>query len=184
LAQPELGTRYMPSAEPPPVAPPARVLPASALAAGVAILGQTGRVDSSAGRDVPIVGERASGGESVIELRPRCARLSVRVPSHAIAPAGPAVDPAGVEPRPAPAGERVVRAGTTVRWRDGAVAGAVSADAQLGAEVEPAGGLRCFDACRGGGCASAVLCFDPRDIVDGTAGPGGLLDDPGDTNED
>lgn len=176
LAQPELGTRYLPSAEAPPLAPPARVLPAAALAAGAPILGRTGRVDSSAGRDVPIVGERAGGSETWVELRPPCARLLLRVPSHAIVSAaeeGMPVDPA----LPAPGG-LVVRAGAAVRWRDGSAAGTVTRDAPLGAEVEPAGGLRCFDPCRGAGCASAVLCFDPRDLAGAGGGLGGTLDDP------
>jgi len=177
LAQPELGTRYLPSAEAPALAPPTRVLPAATLAAGVPVLGQTGRVDSSAGRDVPIVGERAGGSETWVELRPRCARILARVPTHVItASEGMPGDP--MAPRmPAP-GELVARAGAAVRWRDGSTAGTVTRDAPLGDELEPSGALRCFDPCRGEGCATAVLCFDPSDVVDPRGGLGGSLDDP------
>lgn len=175
LAQPELGTRYLPSAAPPPIAAAARVLPAAVLAAGTPILGQTGRVDSSAGRDVPIVGERAGGSETWVELRPPCARLLVRVPTHAITSAATAeADP---PPPPLP-GQPIARAGAAVRWRDGSPAGTVTRDAPLGDELESAGALRCFDLCPGEGCASAVLCFDPSDLVDPRAGPAGSLDTP------
>lgn len=164
IGRPDVGTRYLPSAERP-AAPPVNVVPASA----GAILGQTGRVEST--RDLPVYGAEPRGAESLVELRPRCARLVVRVPTHALGTAAGAIPEAPGGP---PGDGVLVRAGTAVRWRDGSEAGVVTRDVRL-SEVEGTGALRCFVPCEG--CVE--VCFDRRALREPGAGPSAILDAPG-----
>ncbi len=135
-----VGTRYLPSA-PVTLEPTPRVLSPDVLPAALPILGRTGRVDAALPVAYPVHDEGVRGGESFVELRARCGRLVVRVPSHAVVDAPPADPPApDASPRTGP----TVRAGTIVHWRDGRAAGVTTRTVQLGAEFAPSGRRRCF----------------------------------------
>lgn len=181
LAQVDVGTRYLPSAELP-RPETGRVLAGEVLAAAVPVLGQTGRIESSAPIDAPVYSEEPRGGEMLAELRPPCARIVVRVPPHTLGPReGSTTSEAREEPSAA-----AVRAGARIHWRDGTNAGVVTREVALVDEAESAGARRCFrhalrPAPEGSAAdpTSAVeLCFDRRDVIDPGAGAATRLDDP------
>jgi hypothetical protein len=152
LERADVGTRYVPSRgfeEPSSVRGWVR---ADALAAAVPIVGGTGRVESHAPIGVPVVAIEGSGSEVLAQIRPRCARLTVRMPAHAIGAtdfiAGTLV---GESPEP-----YVVRAGAPLYWRDGTEAGVVATDVRFARELEPSGERRCF---------SRVIVFEPREVA-------------------
>ncbi len=172
----DVGTRYLPSPELPRPSVD-RALRGDVLAAAVPVLGQTGRVEASAASDVPVYEVTTHGGELLVELRPPCGRLLVRVPSHAVVSASAPAQLAPETPRSGPS----VRAGATVRWRDGTPAGVALRQVTLATEAEPVDRLRCFVlALRDDDDPTATLqlCFDRRDVLEPGAGPALLLDDP------
>lgn len=174
LAQADVGTRYLPSAELAPAAA-AHALRGDAIGSGAAVLGITGPIESAGGGDVSVYATAMRGAEALVELRPRCGRIVVRAPAHALA--DHAGEPVVSERETLRADAIVVRAGTTVRWRGGGYAGTVTRDTALDEEVEPSGRLRCF---RGSAAGAGIeLCFDRRDVVDPRYGAGEALDAPG-----
>lgn len=178
LSRADVGTRYLPSAELPP-AQPTGGLDGAALAAAVPILGQTGRVEAREPVAAPVYAERPRGAETLVELRPPCARVVVRVPSHAIVPWQPQANE-----EPAAPGTVVVRAGAIVRWRGGAHAGVATRDVVPGVEVEGDGVRRCFrrmlhQGIDDGDPNSYVdLCFAREDVREAGAAPSSRLGDP------
>lgn len=174
-----VGTRYLPSA-PAERDEPEGWLAADALHAGVPILGQTGRVQSSAAHaDAPVYAIEAGGSEARVELRPRCGRLRVRVPAHVVrAPDSVVLG----EHTPSPPAPPFAEAGTALYWPGGREAGTVTARIGLGPEEvgESTATHRCFArALHASAEASVVLCVR-RDAVDepgaaarGLAAPGG-----------
>lgn len=158
----DVGTSYLPSA-PNEAVTSGRVLSGDALAAGVPVIGQTGRVEGTS--DVAIVASTDRGSEALVELRPACARLVVRVPIHTIAERAivSEADEAGTG--------QLVRAGARLSFRDGARAGVVEHDVRFAREVDPNGDRRCFVH------EELELCVERRDLGE-DARPSGLLDDP------
>ncbi len=178
LGPTEVGTRYLPSAEPPP-ATPLRMVAGEAMAAGTAVLGQTGRVQSSELDGAPVYAEEARAGEALVELRPTCARVIVRVPPHVVVAREPPPPPAASS---APSGPSA-RAGAVVRWRGGREAGVTVREVALEREVEGDGPRRrCFlrsAAEAASPPAGLELCFDRRDLVEPGMGAARRLDEPG-----
>lgn len=166
LAPEEVGTRYLPSPEPSPE-PPVRWLPAGAIP--LAILGQTGRLQAHDAHWV--FGMQVRGSESLVLLRPQCARIRVRVPTHALLELSEQAS--SDAPQRAPGAGVTVRGGTPVRWRDGRAAGVVTRDVRLH-EVEPSSRMRCFAVCEG--CVE--LCVDRRALAGPGSGAASLLDPP------
>lgn len=103
----DIGTRYLPSA-PIDRSPRALTLSADAVAAGVPILGQTGRLEGERGEPLPVYATHGRGAsELLVELRPSCARIEVRVPAHVVVETGTgplverrALDSDGAVPEP------------------------------------------------------------------------------------
>jgi hypothetical protein len=179
LTRADVGTRYLPSA-PRETAPSRRALRPEVLASAVPIVGRTGRVDAALPLAFPVHAEDPRGGETRVELRPRCGRLVVRVPSHAVMDVEPTVpEPPAVV---ATAGPRVP-AGTPVHWRDGRQAGVVTHEVVLSRELAPSGRRRCFahalrPATPADPAPELELCFDRGSIRDPEVGPARRLDAP------
>lgn len=183
LARTEVGTRYLPSARPS-LAAASRALRADVLAARVPILGRTGRVDADLPRPEPVHAVVPRGGELLAELRPRCGRLVVRVPTHALSDLSdePSDEPS-VEDEPAPTDAPSFPAGTRIRWRDGREAGVVTRALTLAREVESPGGLRCFlhplrRASATDPSPDVELCFEPRAVLEPGLGRARQLGSP------
>jgi hypothetical protein len=162
----DVGTSFQPSA-PFPAARSGRALSRAALAAGVPVVGQTGRVEGT--RAVELAGVELRGSEALADVRVACARVIVRVPAHAIEPA------VAMQAPPVVSGPHTIRAGTRLFWREGAPAGSVASDVTFARETDPSGARRCFAAdLEGRGALD--LCVDRRDA--GDASPAVLLDPP------
>jgi len=154
LAARDVGTRYLPSAAPE-AATPTGLLAIDALRAGVPILGSTGHVQSSEGRgDVAVFAREAHGSELLVELRPRCAALRVRVPPHVVSDSIGSAAATALAPSAAPP---FVEPGAHIFWPDGRDAGTITRRVSAGEEVEAEGELRCF--------ARALHPSEPTDIV-------------------
>jgi hypothetical protein len=182
----DVGVRYLPS-EPQDESPSRRVLRGELLAAGVPVLGESGRVESVEARDVPVYAEVPRGSERSVELRPRCGRLVLRVPAHGVGDAAPILRPEGDLEERAGAAEtppaKVVSAGARVYWRDGRDAGVVARDVTLGDELEGSSGRRCFaralrPASEADPSPTLELCFDRHAVVDAGVGLARRLDAP------
>lgn len=79
----DVGTRYLMS-ETPAHTPAHHVLSGAAVASASAVLGQTGRLEGD-GEDLLVYARRElSAAELLVEVRPPCARLEVRVPAHVV----------------------------------------------------------------------------------------------------
>jgi hypothetical protein len=171
-----VGTRYLPS-PPPEVAAAAHVLSGGALVSGVAVLGRTGRLAAHAPVELPVHARAPRGGEQLVEVRTRCARVGVRVPARAVQP--PGVVLARVDGAPGPP---FVTARSPVFWANGQRAGAVVRRAPVRDEIDPVQGRRCFRHPLGRDPATAaavILCFRPHDVIDAGPAAGRRLDPPG-----
>jgi hypothetical protein len=170
----DYGTRYLPS-EGAAYGPSAVVIAREALAAAVPILGQTGRVEGS--EALAVYDQENARSEVLAEIRPRCARLVVRVPAQTLI-AAPGPNEAPAPERPAPA----IRAGAHLSWRDGTDAGRAAREARFDRESEPAGDRRCFvrsiEDATVDGAAFIELCVARADVIDPNARPASLLEDP------
>lgn len=177
LATQDVGTRYLPSPAPD-TATATGQLAIDALRAGVPIVGSTGRVHSSAGQtDVAVYAREARGSELIVELRPRCANLRVRVPAHVVSEF---VDTAIADAPVADDGPPFVEPGARIFWPDGTDAGTITDRVGTGQEVEARGALRCFArALQPNGQASVVLCFRSVDVFAPGQGLANNLSAPG-----
>lgn len=173
----DVGTRYLPS-DLPRAAPVQGRLSMDALRAGAPILGRTGRVHSTeTSGDVAVHARERRGGEEIVELRPRCARLSVRVPAHVVSEPMGAIG--GIVPGPSDA-PPYVEPGTRIFWRDGRDAGIITRRVTAGDEVGAAGDLRCFArALHRDAEPSVVLCFERAAVVTPGRNAAGSLSSPG-----
>jgi hypothetical protein len=192
LASADLGTRYLPSA---PVDRSTRAvtLSADAVAAGVPILGQTGRLEGERGEPLPVYATHGRGAsELLVELRPPCARVEVRVPAHVVmddeaareADVSSAAE-AEVPEAPGHASGPSVEPGAAITFRDGRAAGVVARRTNLLSELAPREARRCFrvelrDIPEGTEDEAAwlELCFDRRVVMDPGAGVAARLDAP------
>lgn len=173
----DVGTRYLPS-EPPEAVPMQGLLSAETLRAGVPIVGRTGRVQSSEIRtDVVVHARERRDADEIVELRPRCARLSVRVPARVVR------EPAGLlsgrvtGPSDAPP---YVDRGARIFWPDGRDAGVITRRVTAGEEVGSEGDLRCFArALHFDAEPSVVLCFARAAVVTPGRNAAGALATPG-----
>ena len=167
-----VGTRYLPS---PPVepGPPAGWLSGDALRAGVPILGQTGRVQTSeAEANALVYAVEAAGSEARVELRPRCGRLRVRVPAHVVRSADDLITGEATATPPAPP---FAEPGTPLFWPGGREAGTVTERIGLGPDVESTVDLRCFArALRARAEPSVVLCVRRESLAEPGAAARGL----------
>lgn len=175
------GTRYLtpprhgPDGRPPPVGH----LSPRAFAVGGPILGQTGRVSmEDAQIAVPYYVARDRGPtESLVELRPRCAVLTVRVAREHLE-GGALADLIGMS---LPDSIALVGPGETVYWSDGREAGVTALELPLTDERAERDGHRCFahrlradDA----DDAAVELCFDASAVRAAGGGLGRQLSRP------
>ena len=168
-----VGTRYLPSEPDGASASAVGTLSDGALRAGIPIVGQTGRIHSSAHRPIPIWAVEPRGSESVVELRTRCSRLRARVPAHLVGDGWSSSD--AVTPTAPAAGPPSVRAGAPMFWEDGAEAGVVTEPLGLSDEVEGRGATRCFRRLTHTDSTNPItLCFRAEDVVDPEAAASGL----------
>jgi hypothetical protein len=177
LAVRDVGTRYLPNPAPE-SATPTGLLAIDALRAGVPIVGTTGRVHSSTGQgDVAVYAREAHGSELLVELRPRCASLRVRVPAHVVS------DVLGTRVASEPVADGAppfLEPGARIFWPDGTDAGSITRRVGAGDEVEARGELRCFArALQAGAEANIVLCFRGADVVTPGQGVANNLTAPG-----
>lgn len=184
LAPGEVGTRYLPSTPAPPLGR-AMMLSGEALEAGVPTIAESGRVHSDHANAMPAeVIDMQGGSESRVEIRPRCGRLVVRVPFHAVGPpAGLLFGALGRDTT----GDTFLEAGTPLFWGDGREAGRTSERLFLRREIAGAEGRRCFthalrfvppEAAAPDPSAFITLCVAARDVIDPSVPLARRLDDP------